>query len=56
MKPNDVVYVDDGKVVGVVKAINDEGVQLDIKIGGAIKSFASVRFTGGKHVHLPVIT
>ena len=45
LKPNDVVYVDDGRVVGVVKGINDEGVQLDIKIGGAIKSFAAVRFT-----------
>lgn len=56
LKPNDVAYVDDGKVVAVVTAINESGVQLEVKIGGAIKSHSSIRFTQGKHAQLPVIT
>lgn len=56
MKPNDVAYIDDGKVVGIVTGISEEGIQLEIKIGGTIKSKAQVRFTQGKHGNLSIIT
>ena len=56
LKPNDVAYIDDGKVVAVVTGINEKGIQLEVKIGGAIKSRSTVRFTQGKHANLQVIT
>lgn len=49
LKPNDVVYFDDGKVVGIVIEIYETGIKMEIKIGGVMKSNCSVRFTGGKH-------
>ncbi len=49
LKTNDVVYFDDGKVVGIVRGITDTGVDLEIKQGGTLKGNASCRFVGGKH-------
>lgn len=37
LKPNDVVYIDDGKVVGIVIEITGNGCKMEIKIGGTIK-------------------
>ena len=51
-KPNDVVYFDDGKVVGIVTEINASGCKMEIKIGGQLKGNCAVRFTGGKHNNL----
>ena len=56
MKPNDVIYFDDGKVVGIVSEIFETGIKMDIKIGGTIRSKCNVRFTGGKHTQLEIIT
>ena len=59
LKPNDVVYFDDGKVVGIISEIdNAENLQvkMEIKIGGIMKSSASVRFTGNKHMQKALIT
>jgi pyruvate kinase len=56
LKPNDVIYFDDGKVVGIVIEITDAGCKMEIKIGGTIKSACSVRFTGSKHNHLKLVT
>jgi hypothetical protein len=36
LKPNDVVYFDDGKVVGIIIDIQAEGCRMEIKIGGTI--------------------
>lgn len=54
LKLNDVVYIDDGKVVGIVKSIGDNGVDLEVKIAGKMRGNSSVRFVNGKHANLPV--
>ena len=55
LKLNDVVYFDDGKVIGIVKNIQDKGVDLEVKMAGFLKGNASVRFINGKHAQLPVV-
>jgi pyruvate kinase len=52
LKPNDVIYFVDGKVVGIVVEITASGAKMEIKIGGSIKGNCAVRFTGGKHNNL----
>lgn len=49
LKLNDVAHFDDGKVVGIVKGINDLGVELEIKIGGTMNGNCGIRFVNGKH-------
>jgi pyruvate kinase len=56
LKPNDVVYFDDGKVVGIIIDIQAEGCRMEIKIGGTINQKSQCRFTSGKHSHLPLVT
>jgi pyruvate kinase len=56
LKPNDVIYIDDGKVVGIVIEVSAKEVKMEIKIGGTIKSNCNVRFTGGKHGNLELVT
>ena len=51
LKPNDVIYFDDGKVVGIVIEILEKGCKMEIKVGGSIKGNSAVRFTGSKHNH-----
>jgi len=51
LKPNDVIYFDDGKVVGIVIEILEKGCKMEIKVGGSIKGNCAVRFTGSKHNH-----
>jgi len=56
LKPNDVVYFDDGKVVCIVLEISNEGCMLEVKIGGPLKSHSQIRFVGGKHKNLPMLS
>lgn len=56
LKPNDVIYFDDGKVVGIVIEVAAKEVKMEIKIGGSLKSNCNVRFTGGKHSNLELVT
>lgn len=56
LKPNDVVYFDDGKVIGVVMEILNDGCMLEMKMGGTIPSNCQLRFTGGKHDKLAVLS
>ena len=49
LKPNDVVYFDDGKVVGIVVDVNSNGCKMEIKLGGSIKGGCQVKFINGKH-------
>lgn len=56
LKPNDRAYIDDGKVVAIVTGVTEHGVKLEVKIGGAVKSNSSIRFTQGKHGNLPIMT
>jgi pyruvate kinase len=55
LKPNDVVYIDDGKVVAVVLEVSNEGCIIEVKIGGEIHSNSQIRFIGGKHQDLSVL-
>lgn len=55
LKPNDVVYFDDGKVVCIVLEISNEGCMLEVKISGPLKSHSQIRFVGGKHKNLPLL-
>jgi pyruvate kinase len=55
LKPNDVIYFDDGKVVGIVVEISNTGAKMEIKIGGKLKGNCAVRFTGGKHNNLQLM-
>ena len=50
------IYIDDGKVVGIVTNISDDAMKVEIKIGGFIRHFAQVRFVGSKQRHLPLVT
>ena len=55
LKSNDIIQFDDGKVVGIVRAVNDSTADLEVKMGGVIKGNASCRFVGGKHSQLELI-
>ena len=54
LKNNDVIYFDDGKAVGIVKAIAETGVEVEMKIGGQVRGNCAVRFVQGKHAQLPL--
>ena len=56
LKPNDVLYFDDGKAVGIVQEIFESGIKMEMKIGGYIKSRCAVRVTSGKHSMLKLVT
>jgi pyruvate kinase len=52
LKANDLVHFDNGKVVAIVRAVNEREANLEIKLGGTIKGNCCVRFVGGKHAQL----
>jgi pyruvate kinase len=56
LKPNDVVYIDDGNVVAIVQDVMPNGCKLGIKQGGEFRPGCQVRFVGGKHNHEQIIT
>lgn len=49
LKANDLVHLDNGKCVAIVRAVNEREANLEIKLGGTIKGNCCVRFVGGKH-------
>lgn len=49
------MYFDDGKVIGIVMEILNDGCNLEIKMGGAVRSHCQVRFIGGKHDKLSIL-
>lgn len=55
VKRNDVLYIDDGTVVGIISEVGQGHCKMDIKIGGRIKSGCQIRFIGGKHNQEPVV-
>ena len=42
--------------MGIVIEVSAKEVKMEIKIGGSIKSNCNVRFTGGKHSNLELVT
>lgn len=55
LKHNDVVYFDDGRVIGIIIEITNEGAIMEVKVGGVIRSNCQVRFTNGKHQRLNLL-
>ena len=49
MRPNDVIYFDNGKVIGIVENVDVTEASLNIKSGGTLKGLSQVRFVGGNH-------
>lgn len=56
LKPNDLMYIDDGKVVGIVTQITEDAIKLEVKIGGTIKCFSQVKFIQSRQKYLPIIS
>ena len=56
VKPNDLIYVDDGKIILLVNECDINGVKCEVKAGGFLGSFKGVKLPTGKQEHLPVVT
>lgn len=56
VKPNDLLYLDDGKIILLVNECDINGVRCEVKTGGFLGSFKGVKLPTGKQEHLPVIT
>lgn len=55
LKTSDFVYFDDGKVVCIVSEITAEGLMLEVKIGGPVRSKCQIRFLNGRHKELSLL-
>ncbi len=56
VKPNDLIYIDDGKIVLLVLDCSMDGVICEVKGGGVLGGYKNVKLPSGKHEHMPVIT
>ena len=56
MKPNDLIYVDDGKLILLVVECEMTSVKCEVKQGGILGSYKSLKLPSGKQEHIPVIT
>lgn len=55
VKPNDLLYIDDGKLVFLVIDCSMEAVICEVKQGGVLGSNKSIKLPAGKHEHMPVM-
>jgi pyruvate kinase len=55
VKPNDLMYIDDGKLVLLVIDCSMEAVICEVKQGGLLGSNKSIKLPAGKHEHMPVM-
>ena len=55
VKPNDLLYIDDGKIVFLVIDCSMEAVICEVKHGGLLGSNKSIKLPAGKHEHMPVM-
>jgi pyruvate kinase len=57
VKPNDLIYIDDGKIVLLVVDCTMEGVLCEVKgVSGVLGGNKNVKLPTGKHEHMPAIT
>jgi pyruvate kinase len=56
VKPNDLLYIDDGKIALLVVDVTMEAVICEVKQGGILGSHKSVKLPSGKHEQMPVIS
>ena len=55
VKPNDIVYIDDGKIICLVTDCDQKGISVEIKGGGYLKSKRAIKIPGGKHEKMPIL-
>mmetsp|Transcript_39255 Transcript_39255/g.28985 ORF Transcript_39255/g.28985 Transcript_39255/m.28985 type:complete len:236 (+) Transcript_39255:216-923(+) len=55
VKPNDIIYIDDGKIICLVTECTHKGVAVEVKGGGVLKSHRAIKIPGGKHEVLPIL-
>jgi pyruvate kinase len=55
VRPNDVIYLDDGKIICLITEIEEYGVKVEVKVGGELLSNKALKLVGGKHESLPVL-
>lgn len=55
VRPNDIIYIDDGKIICLVTDITTKGINIEIKGGGYLKSRRSIKLPGGKHEKMPIL-
>jgi pyruvate kinase len=55
VKPNDLLYIDDGKIVFLVIDCSMEAVICEVKQGGLLGSNRSIKLPAGKHEHMPIM-
>ena len=56
VKPNDLIYIDDGKIVLLVLDCTIDSVACEVKGGGILGGNKNVKLPSGKHEHMPVLT
>ena len=56
VKPNDLLYVDDGKIVLLVIDCSMEAVVCEVKQSGILGSHKSIKLPAGKQENMPVMT
>jgi pyruvate kinase len=48
VKPNDLIYIDDGKIILLVNECDLNGVKCEVKAGGFLGGFKGVKLPTGK--------
>eukprot|EP00347_Sterkiella_histriomuscorum_P014148 403361980 len=56
VKPNDVIHLDDGRVVCLVTDVEHNGVHVEVKGGGILGSRVNIKLPSGRHDQLPILT
>jgi pyruvate kinase len=56
VKPNDILYLDDGKIILLVNECDLNGVRCEVKTGGFLGPFKNVKLPTGKQEHLPIMS
>ena len=56
VKPNDIIYVDDGKIVLLVTECDRDGVSCEVKGEGVLGHRKNLKLPAGKHEHQPIMT
>lgn len=56
VKPNDLIYLDDGKIILLVLECEMNRVKCEIKAGGLLGSYKNVKLPSGKQEHIAVLS
>ncbi len=54
-RPNDIIYIDDGKIICLVVELDETGLHCEVKAGGELLGNRAMKLVGGKHESLPVL-